>query len=115
MNEALLSIMMAYAKPGLSEIADPKERFEKSANATRNFWMGGDEEDWYRGAVAAFMASYMDEGNDVMVSRIKSTLDQLRNLNALLSGVPVDLEAMLKKHEEEEPLPLMAWWKDSNP
>jgi hypothetical protein len=67
-------------------------------------WMVLDEDTQFKGAVVAVYTASTDEAEK---ERIKEALDSLRDLAALLSGVPVDVERV---KVPDNPLPLRNLW-----
>lgn len=65
----------------------------------------------FKGALGGVLLA--PETTDEEKARIMSTLEQLRNLSALMNGVPVDAEAMLADQEKNPSLPLMKWWNEA--
>lgn len=81
-----------------------------------DFWMlhgdGPKEQDLcFRSAIAAVLLDPLTTEEEK--GQITNTLEQLRALSGLLTGLPMDVEAMAARSEKEPPLPLMAWWHDA--
>lgn len=81
--------------------------------AARDNGVVANEDFQFQGALGAIAKLYMDEGNDEMIDRIKEEIKNLKAVNAMMDGVPVDLAAMCSKIEENEPLGLMKLWYES--
>ena len=110
-NEALLSIIVAECQ----NVDEPDliERVKACMRRANDHWMVTDEEEQFKGALAAAMV--LSETGDQ--ERIKSSLKPLQAIGALMSGVPVDLERVLREQEEakesgHEPIPLRKLWGD---
>jgi hypothetical protein len=90
------SVMIAITE--LKEIAagepDYAKRVEKVMAAAVKHWMVVDEQEQFKAACGALMLTSPDQK-----AEIESQLSALRNLSALVSGVPVDLDAMLAESE----------------
>ena len=98
-------------------IADFEQRCRTAMSqvAKCDFWMvfdrGAKGQDMhFRGALAAVMLA--PETTEEEKTKMAETMRQFRNIGGLLSGMPMDLEAMLKDQEENPPLPLLKWWHE---
>lgn len=90
---------------------DLERRFRKAMKAAKDHWMVTNDQDQFRGAIGAVLLS--KETTDDEKERINATVQSLAALNAMISGIPVDVGAMLKRQEEgPEPLPLVKWWSE---
>lgn len=81
-----------------------KETFKKG----KNHWMAHNESEAFNAAVVVAYAKM--QGNDK--TRMKASIDGVKAMNAVLSGVPVDIEAVLAMHEGIETFPLLPMWKE---
>lgn len=113
MSDAGLAIIAAECKSACANEPDFEQRCRKAMKAVADsHWMfpGPSHEDLrYRGAVGAVLMS--PETTDEEKERIKYTLSMQRALSAAMSGVPVNMESVLR--EGIEPAPLVAWWHES--
>jgi len=64
----------------------------------------------FRGAIGGVMLDPLTTADEKQ--GIHNTLEQLRALAGLMNGLPMDVEAMAKRADENPPLPLMKWWHD---
>ncbi len=109
--EVMLSILVTECQ-GIDE-PDLAERIKACMRETVNHWMVLDEEMQFRGALAAAMV--LSEAEDE--GRIKAALKPLQAIAALMSGVPVDLDRVVREQEEakedgHDPIPLRQLWDD---
>lgn len=115
MNEAGLSIIASECQSACQGEPDLEKRIQKAMSAVaKGHWMFcGDHEDdlRFRGALGSVLLS--PETTPEEKERITDTLKQLRSLSALMQGVPVDTEMMLKEQEDHPPLPLIKWWHEA--
>lgn len=111
-------MLMAQGECGAACANEPdlEQRCRKAMRSVaKGYWMlagdGPREQDMrFRGAIAAVLLDPLTTEEDK--TKIKNTLNQLRALSAMMSGLPMDLEAMVKQQEENPPLPLSAWWRE---
>lgn len=73
---------------------DYAKRVEKVMAAAAKHWMVTNEEEQFKAACGALLLTSPDQADD-----IKAQLNGLRNLSALISGVPIDIDAMLAESE----------------
>lgn len=105
----LIGIAVTEAKIALEKHADDtlEDQFRAAARSTFRHWMVTDEQQQFMAACEALYAVASAEDKE----RIKSELESLRDLAALLSGVPVDLERMSERQEDApEPIGLRGLW-----
>lgn len=104
-----LSIIEAETRDvaGPAEGKTLEDRFKAIAKKAKGHWMFTDETKQFQGAVASLYQHATEEEKP----SIKRAVDLQRALGAAVSGVPVDLAAMLGDGEPE-PVPLMKWWRD---
>ncbi len=84
-----------------------EDRLRAAMKSGSNFWMSTDDDVRFRGSIAAVML-HCSEGEREQLSE---ELRALRDLSALLSGVPVDIEQI---KQPENPIGLVALWRDAN-
>ncbi len=92
------------ARDGLSL----EDRARAAMRATRSHWLATDEADQFAAACEGLARTCSPEE----VERIEAELRTNMALNALLSGVPVDLEAALAAKGDTEPLGLSKLWRE---
>lgn len=91
---------------------DLEVRFRKSMKAAHNHWMATQDQDQFKGAIGGVLMA--KETTDDEKARIKATVESLRAFSAMISGVPVDMDAMIEKSKNgPETLPLIAWWHEA--
>lgn len=112
MNDAGLSIIAAECKRDCAGQSDFVERIRKAMRPVANgHWMYVNDEDLcFRGAVAGVLLA--EETTDEEKKRLIFTLEQLRSMGAMMSGVPVDIEAVFANPEGIEPVPLVKLWHE---
>lgn len=81
-------------------------RVRAAMELTKDHWMAYTEDDRFRAALGAAMASANEEDR----SRIEDSMKPLNALGAATHGVPVDWASVMAKSDEW--LPLMKWWKE---
>lgn len=64
----------------------------------------------FRGAVGAVLLDPATTAEEQ--EHIHESLRQLRALSGLMTGMPMNMEEMVKRAEEHPPLPLMKWWHE---
>lgn len=112
MNNALLSIVATECKGPCANEPDLLERIKKAMVPVANgHWMVADEDTCIRGALAAVLSDPETTEDDKQ--RITFTLEQIRSVNAMMSGVPVDVEQALANPDEIEPVPLIKLWQEA--
>lgn len=117
MDTMELQLVAAECKSACAGEPDLEKRIKKAMAVVKDgHWMFPGEryaDLRFRGALAAVMLA--EETTEDEKARVSNSLKQLRSLSALLNGIPVDTEAMLKEQEENPPLPLMTWWHEVKP
>lgn len=112
MNSTMLSIVAAECKAPCANEPDLLERIKKAMVPVANgHWMVTDEDMCLRGALAAVLLDPETTEDDKR--RITFTLEQLRSVSAMVSGVPVDIEQVLANPDEIEPVPLIKLWQEA--
>lgn len=115
MADVGLSIIASECESACKGEPDLEKRVQKAmAVVAKGHWMycNDDQDDLrFRGALGGVLLA--PETTQAEKDRITGTLKQLRSLSALMQGVPVDTEAMLKEQEEHPPLPLVKWWHEA--
>lgn len=81
-----------------------KETFKKG----KNHWMAHNESEAFNAAVVVAYAKM--QGDDK--TRMKASIDGVKAMNAVLNGIPVDLEAVLAQQEGIKTFPLLPMWRE---
>jgi hypothetical protein len=100
----LIHIIIALSKSVIKPDDSLEDRCRAAMKAAHANGIVTDEELQFKGAVAAVFVESTDEDEK---ERIRLELETLRDLSALLSGVPVDLEAI---QPLENPIGLRKLW-----
>jgi hypothetical protein len=116
MNDTVgLSIIGTECKSACAGEPDLEKRIRKAMAVVANsHWMfcdPGQEDLRFRGALAGVILS--PETTEEEKECITRSLKPLRALNALMSGVPVDMGAVLEEQGDKQILPLMKWWHEA--
>lgn len=112
MDKAALAIIGSECKSACEGESDFETRIRKAMKVVaKGHWMYSGDDLLLRGALAGVMLA--SETTEEEKEDIKHTLEGLRTLNAMLSGVPVDLEAFVEKQEERKNVPLIKWWNEA--
>ncbi len=111
-NEMVVSIVAAECRSACAKEPDLVERIKKAMRqVVHEHWAATDEDARFRGAVAAAYADPLTTEEDKQ--RITFTLKKMQALNAMLSGVQIDIDALTAGLDEIEPIPLVSLWKDA--
>lgn len=97
------------AKAALESGAGLEDRARAAMGAVRGHWLATQELDQFSAACEGLARTSSPEE----VERIEGDLKALQTLSAMMSGVPVDLDAALADHERHEPLGLMKLWRET--
>ncbi len=112
MNEALLVIIASDCQRPCANEPNLMERIKKAMKPVVNgHWITTDEDLCIRGALAAVLMDPKTTEDDKR--RITFTLEQLRSIGSMMSGVPVDVEVALANPDEIEPVPLFKLWQEA--
>ena len=112
MNNNLLSIVAAECQGPCANEPDLLERIKKAMQPVANgHWMVTDDDLCLRGALAAVLLDPETTEDDKQ--RITFTLEQMCAINAMMTGVPVDVEQALANPDEIEPVPLIKLWHEA--
>lgn len=112
MSQAEVMIMVTEAKHAIDscDSKDIEDLIRAAMEATYNHWMCLDEDLQSRAAIGAvLMSDKVSEGDK---ERIQAELATHQALQALASGVPVDVEAMAKRAEETSLIGLTNLWEE---
>lgn len=104
-SDGSMILVFAEAKAAAKDAPDLDSRIQAAMKAAKNHWLTADENKQFGAAVAAIR----DLSDDETKERIDEELRGLQALSALLSGVPVNMEAVSMA---TEPLGLMKIWKE---
>jgi len=100
----MLALVIAGATPVINSEDSLEDRCRAAMKACYRHWMVTDEDTQFKGAVAAVYAATDDPDEK---DRIEVELNSLRDLAALLPGVPVDIDSI---HSPEHPIGLRKMW-----
>lgn len=103
MSSTAVAIACTEASSHVDPAAPLVDRFNAAMKATYRHWMATSEDDQFMAAIEAVYLTATAEERD----RIEAELRALRDLGALLSGVPVDLDQLATT---ENPIGLRALW-----
>lgn len=109
-----LSLIATECRSACAGEPDLERRIRKAMDEVAGgHWMFPTDDDLcFRGAVGGVMLS--PETTDEEKDRIRATLDQMRGMAAMMQGVPVDTEALLKQMEGgPKPVPLVKIWYEA--
>lgn len=114
MSDNMLMIGVAAIKGHLLPVDAPLDDRLRAAfrSAWKDFGLTTNDDVLMRVGIGAVMIQAEDAGRDDEVDRLKRSMDALRSLAAMLSGVPVDLEAM-SKQASDDLVPLMPLYKEA--
>ncbi len=111
-DELTVAIVATECAVACAEEPDLIERIKKAMRpVVHEHWSTTDEDARFRGAVAAAYADPLTTEEDKQ--RITFTLKKMQALNAMLSGVQIDIDALTAGLDEIEPIPLVSLWKDA--
>lgn len=86
-----------------------EDKLRVAFKKVREHWMITNESDQFNSAVAA---AYIHATVDDKV-RLEHSMNAVKALNAMLSGVPVDLAALAEQAQEASNIPLISLWHDA--
>ena len=104
MNDGVLAIAVTEAKAAAEGETTLEGRLTKAMEATKDHWMATDEDTQFRAAIGAVLLLSEDEDK----ARLEEEISQLKTVQAMISGVPVDFNAM---EPMENPIGLMKMWR----
>lgn len=102
-----LALVVASIRDAASGVANIEERAKALMRAAREHWMIRDENVQLMGAMAALLETATEEERP----RLERFLTINKSINALLSGVPVDVDRVME--DETEPYPILKWWNET--
>ena len=104
---ALASFQRDYPWPlGEGEVEEVAGRGCNLAGDGNTVWFTTDQDLLFRIGCGVLLTHYK---GTAVADQIEGTLNSLKALGALMSGVPVDLERVVA--DAGETLPLLAWWR----
>lgn len=107
--DTLALIVATEAQAAAEGETDLIERIKKCMRASVNHWMATSEDDQFRGAVAA--AIRLSDGDER--EQLETSVRELHATTALLQGVPIDAEELLKQRGDTEIVPLIKLWHEA--
>lgn len=84
-----VSIIESEARDAMKQAVSLEDKFRAAFKVAKHHWMFTDENTQFRGGIGAVGISVGVESEEY--SRIKSEMTAINSVNAMLSGVPVDL------------------------
>lgn len=110
-DDTALALIGTECKAACAGEKDFETRVKKAMKPVKDgHWMFPDDDISFRGAIAGVLMA--EETTQEEKDRIAHTLNGLRSLAALISGVPVDMDAMVEEQSKMEPVPLVKWWHE---
>lgn len=109
MSHTALYASIAAQEAHFSEWMNAEEIILEAMRAARKNWMTTNENELFG---AAMILAY-SKLSDADKPRLKASLDGLKALSAMVSGVPVDIEAVIAAQEGIDPLPIIKLWQES--
>ncbi len=106
-KEIAASMIEAENREALQAAETPEEKFRVAFKGAKDHWMFIDEEDQYVGGIGAALLSMSDEQRDEVSVELKA----MTALNSLMSGVPVDMEAVVMP---ENAIGIIGLWREIN-
>lgn len=106
MSDVMLALVATEAREAIKNETTLENRLRTAMKAAANHWMVLDRDTQFRGAVAA-VYEVSDEDDR---QRIEQELDALKFINAMLSGVPVDMD---RRPKAENPIGLTKLWTEA--
>lgn len=85
-----------------------EDKLHSAFMAAQNHWMVLDENPQMMGAVLAVHEKSSEEDQ----ARLKAEIDVIKSLNAVISGVPVDMASVLDRIQDVEPIGLNRIWRN---
>ena len=105
MSDNLLMLVMVEARGAIKPEDSLEDRCRSAMKVSAHHWMVLDQDVQFRAAIAAVYESATDDEQE----RIKDELDNLRALNAMMTGVPVDFDNV---KPVENPIGLNKMWRE---
>lgn len=115
MNDAVLTINATLGKQGFEEAeGDLEAKVKASMRAVlRDNWMATRDEELLRAGIGGALLA-LKEGPEY--DRLVRSVEVLKKFSAAITaaqaGIGVDFSDILPGEDEEQPLPLMAWFRE---
>ena len=100
-------IIATEAREACEAETDLTERVKVAMRAAKDHWMKTNEEEQFKGALVAAMNVSTEEEKDI----ITRSLQPMKVLSAMMSGVPVNFEA-LEGMDTDDLIPLQKLWHE---
>jgi hypothetical protein len=118
-GDAALAIAMTVAREAVKrEVASNpdatlEDRLKASMKEMSSFWMTTDDDLRFRGALGGVLETLDRDSADY--NRLIREIEAIRNLSALMSGVPVDIARAFSESEDKpEPIGAIGMWREMN-
>ncbi len=108
MPDAVMMIIARVAQTAAEEFTDFEDRAKAAFRSAKGTWITLDENTQFKGGIAAILIMYADDVD--MTERLTRELQSLRTLEAMMSGVPVDVSGITES--DIKPLGLMKLWHE---
>jgi predicted transcriptional regulator len=108
-NTAVFTIAIADLKPNVPKEGTLEDRLRETFRHARESWVLSDMGQ----QIMAGILAVRETADEHEKERIDATLAQIKALNAVISGVPVDVEAAAARWEGVELLPVRRLWDES--
>jgi hypothetical protein len=106
MTDTVILLMVAEVKERINPEYSLEDRLRTAMEITYHHWTTTDLDKQFKGAVAGVYSATEDEDERL---RIQLELETLRDLSAMLSGVPINFDAIKPL---ENPIGLMKLWRE---
>lgn len=108
------SVMIAISEARLKCEGEPDvlERLRKAMRETCDHWMETNDQERFRAAIAAAVVESNEVDRENITKAFQNMVKMAAFLNAVIQGVPVDLDKMLADKPTEELLPLRQLWDE---
>lgn len=101
----IIALASMDAQSAIEEIPDAalEERARAAMLAVQHHWLATQEEDQFMAACEALARTATPEERDRIIEELRRLKRAASVLNALMAGVPVDMEAVEIQVEEDDP------------
>lgn len=106
-KELAASMIEAENREALKAAETIEEKFKVAFKGAKDHWMFTDEDDQYAGGIGAALISMSEEQREEVSVELKA----LQALNSLMSGVPVDMEAVVMP---DNAIGIVGLWREVN-
>lgn len=114
MNAGLMSIAISEARSACKGEPNIIERVKKAMRACHDHWMVTNEGQQLNSAMAAAALESEGDEKDRILRSGKAFNDANNALNALIQGIPVDMEEMVARMDKSEDiLPVRDLWNET--